>query len=65
MIYKVSYHSMSASYGPSYIQADSEQEAKLKFGSCFTSGERAVCMSAKPISDSEIRQALHRRDEEN
>lgn len=65
MMYKVSYCSMTASYGPSYIEANSEHEAKLKFGSCFSAGERAVCMSARPISESEIKRALNKLHNED
>ena len=57
-IYKVTYHSMTASYGPSFIEADSPEEAKRKFGNCFTNGERAICMSAKEVSLKETQQAL-------
>jgi len=61
-IYKVFYGSMTATYGPSYIEADSPEQAKRKFGSCFSDGERAVCMTAREVSEKEIRQALHDRD---
>jgi hypothetical protein len=67
MIYKVSYGSMTAHYGPSYIEADSEQEAKIRFGgSAFSSGERSVCMSARPISLDEMkREILKQAEREN
>ena len=61
-IYKVFYGSMTATYGPSYIEADSPEQAKRMFGSCFSDGERAVCMTAREVSEREIRQALHDRD---
>lgn len=53
---------MTATYGPSYIEADSPEEAKLKFGgSAFTAGERAICMTAKEVSAIEIKQALNEK----
>jgi len=61
-IYKVTYGSMTATYGPSYIEADSPEQAKRKFGNCFTGGERAFCMTAREVSEREIRQALHNKD---
>ena len=61
-IYKVTYGSMTATYGPSYVEADSPEQAKRLFGSCFSEGERAVCMTAREVSEREIREALHNRD---
>jgi hypothetical protein len=61
-IYKVSYGSMTATYGPSFIEADSPEQAKRKFGSCFSDGERAVCMTAREVSTREIQQALYEKD---
>ena len=59
-LYKVSYRSMTATYGPSFIEANSPEEAKIKFGgSAFTAGERAFCMTAKEVSVKEIQQALY------
>ncbi len=58
-IYKVSYGSMTATYGPSFVEADSPEEAKMKFsGTAFSAGERAVCMSAREVSEKEIADAL-------
>jgi hypothetical protein len=63
-MYKVSYGSMTATYGPSFIEADSPEEAKMKFGgTAFSSGERAICMNAREVSSKEIAQAL--RDKQN
>ena len=59
-IYKVFYRSMTATYGPSFIEANSPEEAKIKFGgSAFTAGERASCMTAREVSVREIQQALY------
>lgn len=61
-IYKVFYGSMTATYGPSYIEANSPEEAKIKFGgSAFTARERATCMIAREVSASEIKQALNEK----
>jgi hypothetical protein len=58
-IYKVFYGSMTATYGPSFIEADTPEEAKRKFGSCFSEGERAICMTARELTTREIQQALY------
>lgn len=58
-IYKVFYGSMVATYGPSYIEASSPEEAKLKFGgTAFSPGERALCMNAREVSAEEVVEAL-------
>lgn len=63
MIYRVRYSSLTASYGPSYIEADSERDAKLKFAKgAFTKGEMAL-MTATPVSAYEIRRALEREQD--
>jgi hypothetical protein len=57
-IYKVSYHSMTASYGPGYVQADSELEAKIKWaGGAFSQSEMGL-ISAVVVNDREIIEAL-------
>lgn len=61
-IYKVTYGSMTATYGPSFIEADSPEEAKLRFGSCFSDVERTVCMTAREVSTREIQQALYNKE---
>jgi len=58
-IYKVIYGSMTAIYGPSFIEADSQEEAKIKFGSCFSDSERAGCMTARELTKREIQQTLY------
>lgn len=56
-MYKVRYQSMTACYGPSYIQADSEWEARRKFaGTAFS-------QNATPVGDTEISRALRERDD--
>lgn len=56
-IYKVTYGSMSATYGPSFIEAETPEEAKMKFGgTAFSAGEQAICMTAYEVK---IAEALH------
>ena len=63
MIYRVRYSGMTASYGPSYIEADDEWEAKRKFAKgAFSQGEMAL-ITAKPVSSEEMRRALHSIEE--
>ena len=58
MIYRVRYSSMTASYGPSFIEAESVQEAKKKFAKgAFSQGEMNL-ITATPVSSDEIRDAL-------
>ena len=59
MIYRVRYSSLTASYGPAYIEAKSAYEAKLKFAKgAFSVGEMAALITATPVSSKEIRSAL-------
>ncbi len=63
-IYKVSYHSMSACYGPSLIEADSEWEARRKFaGTAFSRGEMSL-ITAIPAGINEIKRVLQMQEEE-
>ena len=63
-IYRVSYGSMTASYGPSFVEADSPEEAKMKFGgTAFSAGERAGCMTAREVGPDEIRCALRKEQD--
>jgi len=58
MIYRVTYQSMTAFYGPSFIEADSEYEARRKFaGTAFSQGEMGL-IKASPVSSNEIARAL-------
>ena len=63
-IYRVKYNSMTANYGPSYIEASTPEEAKRKFGgTAFTASERNICMSAKEVSVDEMRRELESSEE--
>lgn len=63
MIYRVRYSSLTASYGPSYIEADSEQEAKRKFArGAFSAGEM-VLITAREMSGDELQRALSARED--
>jgi hypothetical protein len=58
MIYRVTYQSMTAFYGPSFIEADDEYEAKRKFAKgAFSQGEMSL-IKARPVSASEVAEAL-------
>lgn len=60
-MYSVSYSSMSAHYGPSFVEADSEYEARVKFrGTAFSQNEMG-CISAREVSAREIASALRER----
>ena len=60
-LYKVTYKSTTAYYGPSYIQAGSEFEARRKFaGTAFSQGEMAL-ITATPVTDEEAARALRER----
>lgn len=57
-IYRVVYRSMTAFYGPAFIEAESASEAKRKFGKgAFTRDEMAL-MDARPVSLDEMKRAL-------
>lgn len=58
MIYRVRYQSMTAHYGPAFIEADSELEARRKFGGGAFSQNEMGLISAEPVSSEEIRRAL-------
>ena len=63
MIYRVTYSSMTAFYGPDFIEADSAEEARSKFGQgAFSQSERQL-IRAIPVSASEMRAALMERNE--
>ena len=64
MMYRVTYQSMTAFYGPSYIEAEDEHQAKRIFArGAFTHGEMAL-IKARPVSASEIAAALRSREAE-
>jgi len=61
-IYSISYGSMTAHYGPSIIEADSEDEARNKFGNgAFSQRERCL-ISARKISTREMASALREQN---
>ena len=63
MIYRVRYSSMTASYGPSFIEADSPAEAKRKFANgAFSKGEMTL-ITATPATIREVQDA-EREDSE-
>jgi len=58
--YRVTYSSMTAQYGPSFIEAEDEYHAKRIFAQHggFSVGEQAFCMTAREVSSKEIAEAL-------
>lgn len=65
MIYKVWYQSMTADYGPAFIEAGSEEEARARFGGgAFSRGERGL-IRAEPVSPADLRRALEQDQEED
>ena len=65
MIYRVTYQSMTARYGPNYIEANSEYEAKKKFaGNAFTAGEFSL-ITARQVSLNEMRSEMRSNAEDD
>ena len=63
MIYKVTYQSMSAFYGPSYIEAEDENQARRIFaGSAFSRNEYGL-IKVVPSSLKEMQRAQSDRSE--
>lgn len=59
-LYRVSYQSMTAFYGPVLIEADNEEEARRRFGrGAFNGGERTL-IRAVPVSDSDLRREVEK-----
>jgi hypothetical protein len=59
-IYRVTYASITARYGPSFIEADSEQAAKRQFaGTAFSAGEMG-CITAREVSVREMQRDVSR-----
>lgn len=64
MLYRVTYKSMSAFYGPNYIEADSEAQAKKIFaGSAFSPNEYGL-INVRESSVQEMRREMQRNSEE-
>lgn len=63
-IFRVTYSSMTARYGPSFIEAEDEFAAKRKFaGTAFGQGEMG-CISAEEVSSRQMMQALREKEEQ-
>ena len=55
---------MTACYGPSFVEADSPQDAKRKFArGAFSAGEMTL-ITATPVSSDELRRAMRELEEE-
>jgi hypothetical protein len=65
-MYRVTYSSFDASYGPHYVEAEDEERAMQKaFGQAFTAREIRACARARELSDREIATALRRQEQED
>lgn len=62
MLYRVTYQSMTANYGPSFIEADSEYEARRRFAGTAFSKEEMGCIKAREVSPAEVARALRRAE---
>ena len=64
MMYRVTYQSMTAFYGPSFIEAETEYEARERFaGNAFSKGEMSL-IKASPVSERDIARALRAMNDE-
>lgn len=63
-MYRVKYQSMSALYGPKFIEADSEYEAKRKFAGTSFSRDEMGLITAREVSSEEIAAALRESERE-
>lgn len=62
-IFRVTYLSKTARYGPSYIEAEDEMQAKRKFaGTAFTAGEMRL-IEAREVTAKEMCRALAQQSE--
>lgn len=63
MIFRVTYQSMTAFYGPSFIEADDAEEAKRKFArGAFSKGEMSL-ITAREVSARELAAAMRQVQE--
>lgn len=60
-IYRVTYQSMTAFYGPKFIEADTPEQAKRKFaGGAFSQGEMTL-ITATPATIADVQQHARER----
>ena len=57
-MYRVTYRSMTASYGPNFIEAEDEFHAKRIFAGTAFSRSEFDCIHAEEISTADIQRAL-------
>lgn len=57
-IYRVGYSSMTATYGPDFVQADSEIQAKLRYSRGAFSVDEMALISAREVSLEEMQREL-------
>lgn len=58
MMFRVRYSSMTASYGPRFIEAESEQQAKRIFARGAFSEREMSLIKATPVGADEVAAAL-------
>lgn len=64
MLYRVTYKSMTAFYGPNYIEADDEHQARRIFaGSAFSPNEYGL-INVRESSVQEMRREIQRNNED-
>jgi hypothetical protein len=61
-IYRVTYRSLTAFYGPKFIEADSAAEAKRKFAKGAFSQDEMVLIEAKPATVNDV--LCHAREQQ-
>jgi hypothetical protein len=62
-IYRVTYGSMTARYGPVFIDAADEYEAKRKFAKGAFSENEMGCITARECSLDDLRHAMAEREQ--
>lgn len=62
-IYEVTYRSMTATYGPRYIEADSPDEAKRKFARGAFLAKEQPLISAKEITAKDLARICYDSEE--
>lgn len=63
-IFRVTYRSMSAFYGPSFIEAKDEYEARRKFAARAFRPEEMSLIHATPVSADDCARALRACEED-
>lgn len=62
-IYRVTYQSMTAFYGPKFVEADDADEARRKFAGTAFSADEIGLIRAREVSAAELKRALAESEE--